>query len=91
MLHISIQTAQTMKQSIHFRKPLSVLMHTLIVVRGSDLQSCQIGQYGYKGLGVEPGHPLRLLSLIQTEPKGLTLYRRLVIALNKDGRGEFLA
>lgn len=85
MLHISIQTAQKMKQSIYFRKPLSVLIRTLIVVCGSDLQSCQIGQYGYKCLGVKPGHPLRLLSLIQAEPKALALHRGLVVALNKDG------
>lgn len=63
----------------------------MIVVGGPDLESCQVGQYGDEGLGVESGHPLGLLPLVQPVPKGLGLYGGLVISLHKDGGGEPLS
>lgn len=63
----------------------------MIVVGCSDLESCQVGQYGDEGLGIESGHPLGLLSLVQPVCKGLGLYGGFVISLHKEGGGELLS
>lgn len=65
--------------------------NSLIVVGGSDLESCQVGQYGDEGLRIESGHPLGLLSLVQPVRKGLGLYGGFVISLHKEGGGELLS